>query len=321
MSSRAVILAALFLAAPAVLAAPLPDGAEETVKDRAGFIPQRKHIPLPGKVVGVLVADVRAIMGHDGRSGPHDAFGFSRSGASYRWVYVPAKDTTIINGLRVRVGEKGEEVKVYPKLNMAGPKTVKQWDVAVPSAILVEVEVNDGLGAPPDESFVGTKMKVVEGTKAYPLKVGEVLTKSKERYQAWQKGKEKAIESALAKAQKEALKDRKPTGPREASELLYLTWVPETERLRVHFRTRITDGEYRTGVGAAIDGGPAARPPVVDGVRYGTAFGVEFGVAYEVSKGGTVERALVLPIETFTLVIPPPPAARFPIDPLPPVKK
>jgi hypothetical protein len=338
-----VVLAGLTFAAPA------PPPKEETVKDkdRAGFIPKNKYEPLPGQAVGVLVANVRDVMANDDRSGPPDALGFSRGGGSYRWVYVPAEGKAILTGLQVATGEKGGGRKLYPKLNMADPKTVKQWEITMPAAVLVEVEVNDGLGAPADQSFVATKMKVVEGTREFPLKVADTLAAMRKRYEAYLKEQDRAIEEGMTKAQKEALKDQKPTGPREKSELVYLSWLPQTERLVVRFRLRITDGAYQYGGGAApgpfplpVPPGPPRKedkqapapvpetprappppPPRGMGARWGTSFGVELGVGYEVSKDGSVATIEVLPPETFKQVLPPPPGPlRFPVDPLPPRK-
>src|SRR5262249_61641281 len=103
-------------------------------------------------------------------------------------------------------------------LSMASPQTVKQWDIAVPYA-LVEVEVNDGLGAPADQAFVATKMKRLDGTKEFPLQLADVLADLRKRYPDDVKARQKAIDEALAEEQKVALKDRKPTGPRETTEL------------------------------------------------------------------------------------------------------
>src|SRR5262249_53574994 len=131
----AVLTALTVNAAPA----PAPGTTNETVKDRATFVPQNKYKSLPGKAVGILVSDVRAMMAHDGRGGPPDAMGFSVNGNSYRWVYVPVTQNVLINNLQVKVGEKGEGTRVYPTLSMASPTTVKQWNITVPYA-LVEVE-------------------------------------------------------------------------------------------------------------------------------------------------------------------------------------
>ena len=35
----------------------------------------------------------------------------------------------------------------------------------------------------------------------------------------------------MASRVKAALKEKKPTGPRETAELFYISWLPETERL------------------------------------------------------------------------------------------
>jgi hypothetical protein len=298
-------------------AAPAPSESEEVIKDRAAFIPQRKYQPLKGTTIGVLVSDVQKVMAFDGRGGPPDAMGFSRDGQSYRWIYVPVTEKPLITGLNIRVGEKGEEMKRYPSLSMANTQTVKQWEITAPYA-LVEVEVNDKLGAPAEEGFVATKMTTLDGSKEYPIKVAEAIENAKKRYKTYLKDQEGKLEKEMAKSQKDALKDEKATGPRETSELMYITWLPESKSLSVRFRTTITDGAYKTSGGTNIDPPPlppgkggeffkAKPPPRPIGVRYGTQFGIDFGIAYEFSKNGSVEKVQTLPIEAFKKVLPPPP--------------
>ena len=96
-----------------------------------------------------------------------------------------AADSAIITNLQVPTGDKGQ-VKVYPRLNMANPKTVKHWGVKNPYT-LVEVEVNDGDGSPAGDSFVASNVKVLEGTKEYPLKVAEAVAEVSKRYAAYVK--------------------------------------------------------------------------------------------------------------------------------------
>jgi len=335
-----LLLAAAVGVAGIALAAPAPPLKTGIIKDHKAFIPQRKYQSLPGSVIGVLVGDVSAMMGQEGRSGPPDAMGFSAAGNSYRWMYVPVSEHVLINNLMVPVGEKGEQKKTYPTLSMASPTTVKRWGIDAPYA-LVECEVNDGQGSPAIESFVATNMKRLDGTKDYPLKVADVVADLRKRYQRYRHEEQKAIDAALAEEQKSALKDRQPTGPRETTELFYLTWLPQTQHLRVHFRTRISDGAYQLGGG--INGRPiplplppgrrkevaprpapvapvAVRrppPPRFPQVRYGTTFGVEFGIAYEVNKKGKVDKILKLPFEGFHSEIPPPPAFGGPRGGLP----
>jgi len=149
---------------------------EETVKDRGNFIPKHEYPALKGKAVGLLVGNpLQALNAQDGGGGPPDALVFSTDGGCYRWVYVPVKQNPAINNLDVRVGERGDEKKVFSSLDMANAETVKQWD-AHGTYLLVELEVNDNLGAPKcedNQGFVATKMRQLDGTKEFPLKVEE----------------------------------------------------------------------------------------------------------------------------------------------------
>jgi hypothetical protein len=232
---------------------------------------------------------------------------------------------------------------------MANPQTVKQWNIDADYA-LVEVQVNDGMGAPAQEGFVATNMRRLDGTKDFPAKLPEIVADARKRQQQYQKDQQKAVDEALAEIQKTALKQRKLTGPRETKEHFYITWLPETEKYRLNFRTTVTDGAYEfieinrgrpvplplppppgpgkgappavppanVQQGAALPP-PPPPPPFPMKVRTGTTIGVEFGVAYEVSKAGKVERVLILPAQTFSQELPVPPQFRGgPIDRLPP---
>jgi hypothetical protein len=298
-------------------------------------VPYRKYQSLPGKTIGILVSDVAKVMSHDGRGGPADAMAFSRDAQSYRWMYVPAQDKAIISNLNVHVGEKGDKTVTYPKLNMADPRTVKQWGIDKTYA-LVEVEVNDGQGAPAEEGFVATNMKVLDGSKEYPLVVADAIDKCRKKHKSYLEDQKKAIDEGMNESAKKAIKDKKPTGPRDTNELMYVTWMPEKQRLRVVFRTTITDGAYQYSEGGvrprpiplppppAKGGAPLMFPPPpprdFPKMRYGTSFGIEFGRAYEVSKAGDIIKTMTLPIESFQKELPPPPAPFIGRDPpaLPP---
>src|SRR5688500_16592457 len=117
-------------------AVPVPD---EVVRDRAAFLPARKHQPLPGTAVGVLAGEVGPVAALDGRSAPADAVAFGRGGMSYRWVYLPAAGEPAVRDLAVRVGEKGDRVVTFPALDRATPAALKRLGVAKPFA-LVELE-------------------------------------------------------------------------------------------------------------------------------------------------------------------------------------
>lgn len=321
-----LFLTTLFLGLPLNHAAPVPVEVV-TVKDRKGFIPYRKYESLPGKVVGIMLSDVGPVMGQDGRSGPPDAFAFSRNAGSYRWVYTPADKDSIIQQLQVKVGEMGDKVKVYPHLNMANARTLAPWKVEGPVA-LVEVEINDGLGAPADEGFVASRMRRVDGTREFPLELPKVLADLRKQYEDHQKTQQATLERAMTAAQKKWLGEQKPTGPREKSELMYVTWMAEKQRVRVYFQTRMSDGAYTYVEGGANIDRPFPLPPPplppnpgkgfvafppppprLERVRIGTTFGIEYGRGYEVAKDGELVRILDLPPEGFGQELPVPPGA------------
>jgi hypothetical protein len=294
------LAAAAWVAASAAFGVADKSSPHETVTDRAHFIPYRNHQPLKGTVVGILVGDPQPILGNEGRYGPPDQMTFATAGNSYRWVYIPVQGKPRIQGLTVPL--PGNKTKTFSGLSMANPVDVKQWGITQPYT-LVEAEVNGGLGSPGTDGFVATKMKVLEGTKEYPIKVAETIGQLRQRYATYLKEQDRAIEKAMGEAQQKALKDKKPTGPREKAELMFITWLPEKQKLRVHFRTTINDGAYqiiqKAGPKLPPRGGRRPPPPRVYNVRTGTMYGVEFGMAYEVSKTGKVEKSLVLPFQAF----------------------
>jgi hypothetical protein len=210
---------------------------------------------------------------------------------------------------------------------MANAREVKRWKVDVPYA-LVEVEVNDGLGSPPTEGFVATKMTRLDGTDKYPLKLADVLADAKKRYAAHVKDRQKKIDAEMADVQKKVLKGRKVTGPKSTDEVVYLTWLPDTQRVKIAFRTRINDGAFTEAI---VKGGPpfalppppkkdagkekamAFRPPPPREmkVRYGVGFGVELGAAYEFDVKGKLVATHELTPQAFSNEIPPPPGAKL----------
>src|SRR5947209_7333234 len=124
LSRTALLFVACGVVASTAAAAPIQAPVTETIKDRAAFLPLRKYQALPGTTIGVMVSNVQAVMQHDGRGGPPDAYGFSASSNSYRWMYVPVTEAPLIRNLNVRVGTDGAGTKIYPSLSMANPQTV-----------------------------------------------------------------------------------------------------------------------------------------------------------------------------------------------------
>jgi hypothetical protein len=302
MAATCGLAAGVLLGLGGVRAVPTPSDAGK-VRDCAGFIPKHRYPALKGTVVGLLVGDVLApLNAQHGGSGPADGLCFSTGGSSYRWVYVPVGDSAGIPRLDVRVGEKGKEIKWYRNLDIASPRSVKRWGITGKYA-LVELEVNDGKGAPADRDnhgFVATRMKQLGGTNEYPLRVADVVAELRQRYHKQLADQQKLIERGVDKARKAAVGDRAPTGPRETEETMYLTWLPKERRLVVRYRTIVSDGAFKFG-GDNVNLETGRR-----GSRYGTGFGIEFGTAYEVSASGKLERTRTLPIQPWKKDIPRP---------------
>ena len=293
--------------------------AQETVKDRKSYFPNRKSAVLTGKEIGILLTDGQPILSTEGRSGPADQLVFSAGGNSYRWVYVPTAENPLIRDLQVPVAD-GEKVK-YPALDMANPKSVARWGVKQ-TYTLVEVEVNAGRGSPAIDSFVGTNFRVLDGSKEYPLNVMDSLKLVKDKYAEFITKQQKAIDQAMKDGAEKSLKGKAPTGPRERKDLMYLTWLPGSSELRVHFKTTISDGAYTVVNGpggprlppgklppppkGALFAAPDDTDPVLRivpknfAMKTGTTFGIEFGMAYVVNQKGEVTRTEELPIEPFT---------------------
>lgn len=313
---RYLITSSVFLAASAAWAVPIPSEKKDDVVDRANFIPHRKHLAMPGKIIALLATDAQPVLSMEGRSGPPDQLCIGWNGGSYRWVYVPVENNAIITNLLVPL--PNEKTKVYPKLSMASPTTVKQWGIDAPYA-LVEVEVNDGAGSPINDSFVATKMSRLDGSKDYPIQIATSIADLKKQFQSHLSEQQKELDAAMQEAAKKAIKDRKPTGPREVQTVMFATWLAESEKLQVRFFTRITDGDYKYGNGINIELRPPA-PPVPapqggelppkrleNGLRYGTQFGIEYGVQFEVTKDGKIGKIKILEAQAFQKELPPPP--------------
>jgi hypothetical protein len=336
-----------------LLGAALVQAQETVVKDRKAYFPNRKQVALSGTEIGILLADGQPVLSTEGRSGPADQLVFSSNLNSYRWVYVPTQDNPQITNLQVPVGDKGEKV-VYPSLNLANLKSVVAWGVNQPYA-LVEVNVNTGRGSPPLDSFVGASFKVLDGTKDYPLKVTDAVKLARDRYADHIAKQQKTIDKAMKDAGDKALNGKAPTGPRERQDLMYVTWMTDSNTMRVHFKTRVSDGAYTIINGG---GGPFRDPPPLPlppppkkappkgavsfesaedvfvlrpvrpkdfAIKTGTTFGIEFGQAYVINKKGEVVGTEVLPIESFTQQLNAPlgPVGPRPLppQPVPPAKE
>src|SRR5262249_30043277 len=175
---------------------------------------------------------------------------------------------------------------------------------------------------PKTDSFVATQIRVLEGSKEYPLNTEKVIAQIKAKFAEYHDKSAKAVEEAMDRAARWAIGDRKPTGPRQNEKLMYVTWMPETERLRVSIQVKLTDGDYQFVEGPVRPGEEGKVPPMkgtVEGqtqgpakVRTGTAFAITIGVMYEIDKQGKLVGTEVAPFTRSTWQLPIPPRAGGP---------
>jgi hypothetical protein len=211
--------------------------------------------------------------------------------ASFRWMYLPAGAADPdAEDMLFGLGADGTAHKVF-KVRPATQATVKPLGLTE-TFHLVEVEVNRGAGSPPEEGFVATSLKRLDGTKEYPFKPAELLRDLTRRAQKHCGEQRAAIAQAMAAAQRAVANGRAPTGPEERTEEVMVTWLPREERLRIEVRCRVTNGFYVVGQG--VEG------PKRTITRAGTQFGAVGGVVYEIGKDGRVVRETPLKIEPFT---------------------
>src|SRR5262245_30942782 len=162
----------------AVLAAAPPQG--EPMADAAK--PGPKFGPLPGRVVGLLVGDVRAVIAAEGRTAPDTAVAFARGNDSYRWLYLKTPGDPDADTLTLPVGPDGKTTKAFDAVRLADAALLKARGVPTPYA-LVEVEVNGGAGAPAgEEHFVATDLKILDGGREYPLRTAGVVRDLRGRF-------------------------------------------------------------------------------------------------------------------------------------------
>jgi hypothetical protein len=272
---------------------------------------------MPPSVIGVLMNDVADSLAAEGRSGPRDVMGFGSGERSYRFIYVPCPEGQDDGeALVVPVGQKGERRKRYESLCLVTRSVGERIGASQPYN-LVKVEVNDGLGSPEVESFVATRLKLLDKTEDYPLDTTAAVEAARMKYKQHLREHRDAIGADMEELGRKVLKGAEPSGPREEFEWEHVAWLSTTNRLRVEFLTTVTDGKYAYGRGAGKGRIPPKTKNEKDapkkenedklGVRFGIMFGVRRGAVYEISAAGTFLAERTLPQEKFEKVLSPPP--------------
>jgi hypothetical protein len=285
----------------AVLIAAGLAGAEIPMDESFGSRATPVYKPIPGKAVGIVVMDPRAVVAAEQRFGPPGAAGVSYDGGSYRWFYVTAPPGTEGESLTFGAWPASERQESVDHLILATPETLKARGIRAPYC-LVQVVVNGGAGSGPEDSFAATGLTVVEGSEHYPLKVAEVVGRIERSYhsQLPQLLKQKSVQEKLKEARK-AAGEVEPSPGSKASQLTtdtrtYVTWLPRTERLRIELFTRLREGKYAYGRGVEpvnpdnprADPHAPGEPPPSQGIRYGVEYGVDTVMIYEIPKSGGI---------------------------------
>ncbi len=256
---------------------------------------------LPGLAVGVLVRDAGQVLRAEGRFGPGDAVVFSQDNASYRWVYVPARPGETGESVYVPVGQTGERTQRFTGVVLATTSTLRALPVQEGFA-LVEAEVNGGLGSPPVESFVATRLRVLDRTAEYPLDTARIVETMVARCRdalASDDAVKQMFESVVGAASDTA------QGVQEEILTTRVTWLAREERLRIECLVRLSHGEYRYGSGVSRQDQEAGSE-ADKGIRYGRQMGVTATLAFEADKAGRIEPAGETAPKPFKVDIPPP---------------
>lgn len=291
--------------ATACVSAPVDTARILQISDREVFLPQRRFLTLPGQTIGVLLRCPSAVLALGGRESAEDQYWFSTDGSSYQAVYVPVDKNPIYPRLEAPVGPMGER-QAFENLSLATSSSLRKFGIRG-EVVLVELEVNGGRGSPPADAFVATRLRRLDGTADFPVRLERVKAQVIERYQNWVSAESRRIEAELEKSALKALGQRSATGPREQMDAVYFTWLTKSRSYRVHCLTTITNGAYEYEGGIRIefsnqDGKGGHGPNSVTkstNLRYGTQFGVEFGQGFEVTVEGHFHRTIEFPLQSF----------------------
>ena len=177
---------------------------------------------------------------------------------------------------------------------MFGPTTRNRWGLAR-DVHLVAIEVNRGRGSVEGTMhFVGTDVRVLDGTSEYPFRPGEVLRSLRASYDAFVASSAARIDAALARARVEPPADLGPWTPEvEAREIgVHLTWNASTKRMTALFHTHIhRDRSADHSREPGFRPGPACSHLGRCGSRFSVAMGQESEVDREGRTIGVTEMA------------------------------
>ena len=246
-----------------------------------GVLPSQEFKSLSGNAIGVVIGDAADLLASEGRFGPKDAVAFSSGNSSYRWLYVPSSSQEDL--LRFPTQE-ASAIELPAKI--ASQHTLDEWKITNNLA-LVEVQINQGQGCKEADRVFATSLRVIDGQDGY-LSVSKVVAAVAKKHRGAIKHQQSAIEEKMQEMERETLQGAKPTGPEEESQLRYITWLPESSRLRVVLVTRKTNGSFSDAIGTEFIDPKGVEKPRGGSVRYGKMYGTAFTTVCTTDKAGRI---------------------------------
>lgn len=259
-------------------------------------LPARNFSPLPGTVVGVLQINCQALLHSEGRKGPADALALGVGAGSLRWLYLQGQKKPMIGALRIPLGPDGKQKQRFDRLNLATLPALKDAGITEPFT-LVEVEVNGGAGCPATEIFVATAIRPVEGSKRYPLHVASVVEQLQQHYQKWIATQRAQLEGALATERQKLGYHPVEGTARNEEQLVYATWIPDSQVLQVQIRTRLKEKDPLPPSSVSTRNAQEDEP--VPQKNMSRVIGVETGFVYHVSRTGVLLHKDANPVQGF----------------------
>src|SRR4051812_14342737 len=260
---------------------------------------------LDGEVIGVLVAYAGRVQAAIGSDGVYElakdreaepmyelAVGWNR----LRQVQLPApagtNETIMLDGTGQNVILRTKQVK------LSEGKAYK----LVADAHLVKMRINAGRGSAAKEfGLHGDNLEVLDGTKAYPLNVSNLLHGTLERFASERRGTEwreqlsKATADAIRADKGVKISDYKQRTERIAG-TYFTTWMPDTKTLRITFY-----GRYTREIRRPLPVVPGAKKKQLEVRAYAAeyAYDVDFDATGKRVKA-TPHPVSVLPVQTDT---------------------
>jgi hypothetical protein len=256
--------------------------------------------PLPGHVTGILVRDAARVMSERGAAGPADAYGFASGPGGYRWVYVPCPGADFqdsADAVTLPVGLSGSDTKAFERVCLLDARLAAHLDKQLTRPYtLVEVEVNGRLGCPVTDTFVATKLRVLNGV----LDATRAVEESRKQFlarvgEAQAKGEVARVFGEWAAKLPAA---ERPSEPRKGPEQVRVSWLPERKTLRAEWRLEYRAPGGRSEASIGIQAKPPGGPRQAAGRRPAEEYCVSVTMAFEFAEGNGLTKVKPFAIHT-----------------------